>query len=84
MGWSEDTQCLDSRKILLLDSYRAAEAPGGVVRICAVMIHEDMVVAAIGKDGAAEFSYINGCFHPARRFHIEISKLLQLPVLFFR
>src|SRR3989304_1190544 len=48
------------------------------------MIHEDIVVAAITKEGAAEFSNIRRCFHPARRFRIEISKFLQLSILFFR
>jgi hypothetical protein len=29
------------------------------------MIHEDMIVAAIGKDGAAAFSDGGGRLHPA-------------------
>ena len=46
------------------------------------MIHEDMTEAAISKEGAAEFSNIRGCFQPALRLRIEISKFLQLPILF--
>jgi hypothetical protein len=45
------------------------------------VIHENSVVAAITKEGAAEFSDIRWCFHPARRFRIEISKFLQPSIL---
>jgi hypothetical protein len=48
------------------------------------MKHKDMTVATIAKEGAAEFSNLRRCFHPALRFRIEISKLLQRPVFFFR
>lgn len=47
------------------------------------MIHEDMTVAAIDKEGAAEFSNIRRCFHPTGRLRIEISKSLQFSILFF-
>jgi len=67
-----------------LDPHRATEPPGTIVRFCTVVIHEDMVVAAIAKQGAAQSSYLSRCFHPARRLRIEISKLLQIQVLFFR
>jgi len=42
-----------------------------------------MAEAAITKESAAEFSDISRCFHPTRRLRIEISKLLQLSILFF-
>jgi hypothetical protein len=45
------------------------------------VIHENSVVAAITKEGAAEFSDIRWCFHPARRLRIEISKFLQPSIL---
>jgi len=48
------------------------------------MIHEDIAVAAISKDGAAKFPNVSGCLQPARRFRVEISKFLQLSILFFR
>jgi hypothetical protein len=40
------------------------------------VIQENRVEAAIAKERAAEFSDSNGRFHPARRFRIELSKLL--------
>src|SRR5437667_8736947 len=58
--------------------------PSGIVSFRTVVIHENSVVAAITKEGAAEFSDIRRCFHPARRFRLEISKFLQLSILFFR
>jgi hypothetical protein len=48
------------------------------------VIHEDTTEAAITKEGAAELSHICRCFHPTRRLRIEISKFLQLSILFFR
>jgi hypothetical protein len=48
------------------------------------VIYENSVVAAITKEGAPKFSDIRRCFHPARRFRIEISKFLQLSILFPR
>src|SRR5882724_11323281 len=67
-----------------LDPQRATERPGGIVRLRTVVIHEDMVEAAIAKEGALEFPDFRRCFHPARRFRIELSKFLQLSILFFR
>src|SRR5271157_173883 len=67
-----------------LDPQRRREPPGGIVRFRTVVIQENSVEAAITKEGAAEFSDIRRCFHPARRFRIEISKFLQLSILFFR
>jgi hypothetical protein len=65
-----------------LDPEQATERPTGIVRFRTVVIHENRVVAAITKECAAEFSDITRGFHPARRFGIEISKFLQLSILF--
>src|SRR5207244_10782455 len=54
------------------------------VRLGTIVIHKDMAEAAITKESAAEFSNSSRCFHPARRLRIEISKFLQLSILFFR
>lgn len=48
------------------------------------MVGEDLVVAAITKEGTAELSNIRRCLHPARRFRVEIPKFLQFPILFLR
>ncbi len=45
---------------------------------------EDMIVATIAKDGAAELSDLRRCFQPARRFQIEIPKLLEISIFLFR
>jgi hypothetical protein len=64
------------QSVQVLDPQRATESPGGIVRGCTVVIHEDSVVATITKEGTAEPSNIRRCFYPARRFQIEISKFL--------
>lgn len=56
-----------------LDSQRATERPCRIIRFRTVVIHENRVESAITKEGAAEFSYIRRCLHPARRFRIELS-----------
>src|SRR4051812_28674687 len=66
-----------------LDPQRATETPGGVVRLRTVVIQEDVAEASIAKEGALEFPDFRRCFHPARRFRIELSKFLQLSILFF-
>src|ERR1700730_6817253 len=71
-------------KVKKLAPKRAAECPSGVVRFRTVVMQENSVEAAITKEGAAELSDIRRCFHPARRFRIEISKFLHLSILFFR
>lgn len=53
---------------------RATEPPAAIVRLRSVVIHEDTTEAAITKNGAAKFSNISGCFHPARRLRIERSE----------
>ena len=72
----------DSR--LYRHSYRATESPAGIVRLRAVVLQEDCIEAAIAKEGAAELSDLRRGFHPAGRFGIEISKLLQPSIFFFR
>ena len=47
------------------------------------MKHEDMAVATIAKEGAAEFSNSSRCLDPALRFRIKFSKFLQLSILVF-
>ncbi len=55
---------------------RATESPGCIVRLCAIVIYEDMAVPVIGKDRATMLSDFNRGFQPARCFRIENSKLL--------
>src|SRR3984893_15416416 len=69
--------------LFLLDTERAAEPPSSVVRLRTVVIYEDGVVPTITKEGSAEFSNISRCFHPARRFRIEITDFLKFSILFF-
>ena len=47
------------------------------------MKYEDMAVAAIAKEGTAEFSDIGRSLYPALRLRIKFSKFLQRPVLVF-
>src|SRR5580658_1424228 len=65
------------------DTDPATERPGGIVRFRTVVIRENGVEAAITKEGAAEFSDSRRRIHPARRFRIELSKFLELSILFF-
>ena len=71
-------------KVQFLDPQRATERPGAIVRLRTIVIHKDLAEAAITKESAAEFSNSSRCSHPARRLRIEISKFLQLSILFFR
>ena len=48
------------------DPERATKPPGSVVRFCPVVVHEDMTVAVISKEGTAELSNVSGGFQPAR------------------
>src|SRR5690349_6331322 len=66
-----------------LDVQTAAESSGGVVRLGAVVIEEDVIVAPIAEDGAAEFSDLSRRLHPARRLQIELSEQLQVAILIF-
>ena len=85
-GDSCASRCEDSRlkNSKSLDPQRATERPGAIVRLRTIVIHKDLAEAAITKESAAEFSNSSRCFHPARRLRIEISKFLQLSILFFR
>ena len=64
-----------------LDSERAPESPSGVVRLGTVVVHEDRVVAAIAEQRAAELPDLGRCLHPAGRCRIELTKLLEPPIL---
>ena len=75
---------IEAARFAGLDPQRATERPTAIETGRSVVIHEDMAEAAISKDGAAEFSNIRRCFQPALRFRIELSKFLQLSILFFR
>ena len=66
-----------------LDAEPAAEAASGIVGVGAIVIQEDLVVAAIAVEGATEFSNLRRCFHPARCFQVEVSESLEFPILFF-
>jgi hypothetical protein len=46
------------------DPERATKSPGGIIRVRTVVIYEDMVVAAVNKQRAAEFSNSRRCLHP--------------------
>ena len=67
----------------LLDPERATESPGGIVRVCAVVIHKDMVVATVAKERTAKLPDLGGGCHPTGGLGVELLKLLQSPVLFF-
>ena len=73
------TACIRGRMRDHSDPERATEAPGGIVRFRAVVIHENSVVAAITKEGAAALFDIRRRLHPTRRFRIELSQRLQGP-----
>jgi hypothetical protein len=60
-----------------LDPQRATERSGRIVRLRTVVMEEDLTVAAITKEGAAELSDIRRCFHPARRRRVEVFKSLR-------
>src|SRR5690606_11791720 len=53
-------------------------------RLRAVVIHEDMFVAAVGEDRAAELANLGRRLDPARRRGVELTELLQLPILRLR
>ena len=73
------------KKFLLQNSnlQAAAKTSGRVIRLRAVVIHENRVIAAITKKSAAQLANIHRRFYPARRFDIELAQLLQLAVLLF-
>src|SRR5208282_1567779 len=67
-----------------LNLERTAEPPAAIVRLRAVVAHEDAAVAAITIKRAAEFPDVSRCCNPARRLRIELFQLLQFEILFFR
>lgn len=54
-----------------------------VVGFGTIVIHEDLVVATVAKDGAAEIADFGRSEHPTRSFCVEISKRLKLTILLF-
>ena len=46
------------------DPKGAPERPGSIVRVRPVVIHKDLVVATVTKDGAAELPDISRCLYP--------------------
>ena len=66
-----------------LDPERAAEPPRAVVRLCAVVIDEDMAVATVTEEGASELPDLIRCLHPTRRLRIKVAQLLQRAIFFF-
>src|SRR5215204_869369 len=64
-----------------LDSERAPKSPGGVVRLGPVVVHEDRVVATVAEQRTAELPDLDRCLHPAGRGGIELTELLEPPVL---
>ena len=58
------------------DPERAAKTSVCVVGFGAVVIEKDLIVAAIAKERAAEFSDCSGCLHPARGLRIKLAELL--------
>ena len=60
----------------------ATEPSRCIVGVSAVVIHENMTVPEITKDGAPELSDIRRCLYPARRFRVKLSECLQLTILF--
>jgi len=47
------------------------------------MVHENVVVTAIGKEGTTQFANIIRCFQPAGCPGIEIAEFLQRSILLF-
>src|SRR5271157_3754094 len=67
----------------VLDAQRTPKAATAVETLRSIMIHEDVSVAAIAEESAAELSNIGGRLHPTRRFRIEASEHLQPSILLF-
>ena len=66
------------------ETYLASDIPALLHRTREFLIIEDDELVTITEDGAAKVSDISRGVNPARRFQIEVSKLLQTPILFFR
>ena len=66
------------------DPKRGTETSGGIVRLRTVVTDEDAAVAAITIQRAAELPDVRWSCNPTRRLRIEVSKLLQREIFFFR
>src|SRR5689334_1814620 len=62
---------------------RPPEPPRRVVRLRAVVVGEDGIVAAVAEEGAAEFADVRRRLDPARGFQVELAELLEGSVLLF-
>src|SRR6186713_1130526 len=58
-----------------------AETSRRVVRLRAVVIHEDLAVAPVAEQRAAEGPDVGRCTDPAGRRRVELAERLQVPVL---
>src|SRR4051812_29944210 len=67
-----------------LDPERAPESPSGIVRLGTVVVQEDGVVAPIAEQRATALPDLGGCLHPAGRGGIELTNLLEPPILVHR
>ena len=66
-----------------LDPAHAPEASGGVVRLHAIVINEDLAIAPVTEQGAAEGPDLGWRVDPAGGLQVELAKLLQGAVLRF-
>ena len=62
---SEMTRASHDPTRVASDLQRPTESPGGVVRLRTVVVGEDVVIPAITKNRAAEFSNRSRCVDPA-------------------
>src|ERR1039457_6415787 len=73
-----------ARAARTLDPERTAEPPATIIRLRAVVPHEDATVTTITINRAAEFPDIRRRLHPARRLRVELAQLLQREIFLFR
>src|SRR5256885_5096663 len=64
-----------------LDLERASKSPSGIIRVSAVVVHENRVIAAIAEQRAAKLSDLRRCLHPAGRLRIELTERLEPLIL---
>lgn len=62
---------------------QAPEASGGVVRLHAIVINEDLAIAPVTEQGAAEGPHLGWRVDPAGGLQVEVAELLQGAVLRF-
>jgi hypothetical protein len=75
-------QSLSQLEVLAVDCQAIATAPRA--HLFAVVIREDVSVAAVAEERAAPFTDVSRCLHPARGFRIELPELLQRSVFLRR